>query len=170
MKENRKNEYGCLMAIVDDSFKNTLLHVNNSLVSDDILYIDPEDPSYGRDDEPHVTVKFGFDPDLTHDEIKSVIAGIKPFHIKIIGLSRFQTEKFDVIKYDIEESIQLKTMRKRCDMFPNEDSHPVYHPHMTVAYVKPNTFEETRENLNYLFPITKMKYSFANDKSEYIKL
>lgn len=53
-KEEKKqvNDYNCLMIYLDvDNWDKV-----QEVISEDELYIDPNDTSYGREDEPHVTL------------------------------------------------------------------------------------------------------------------
>ena len=55
LRENRKHEYGCVMLYFDFP-KMEEIH---KLISKDDLYIDEEDPSYGKEIYPHCTLLFG---------------------------------------------------------------------------------------------------------------
>jgi 2'-5' RNA ligase superfamily len=170
LTENRHNDYGCLMAMVDKKSANIISKFAHKIISSDILYIDPNDDSYGFDDEPHCTIKYGFIPDLTKKDVDYILKGVKPFNITLTALSQFNSELYDVIKFDVEKSDVLKRLRKKADEFKNEDEYPNYKPHMTLAYTKPKTFKLTRKNLNIVLPITRFKYSGMNNEKFYINL
>ena len=134
-----KNEYGCLMAQVCQTDKEKLSRFNKKLISDDILYIHPED-NYGREMDPHLTIKYGFFPDLKVDEVESILSGAKKFTITSKKISLFHSANYDVVKFDIDLTDEISKFRERADKFPNEDTFPNYHPHMTLAYIKPKSF------------------------------
>ena len=167
--KSHKNEFGCLMGMVDHSYATNILKVAKLLIPPNILYTDPGDSSYGYDDEPHVTALYGFSPDLTKQELGSILKGIKPFNIQLSALNKFQAEKYDVIKFEIKSPI-LVNLNKAASRFPNENKFPVYNPHMTLAYVNSNSFISMNENINIQVPITKFKYSYQNGSSLYITL
>ena len=159
--------YGCLMALVEGSAAQKILNVNKRIVNDNILYT--EGTEYGREKEPHTTIKYGFQPDLNELEIRQLLKGIKPFTIKLIGLSTFDGEKYDVVKFDVQSSV-LSDLHEKCNAFPNHDEHPIYHPHLTLAYVQKKSFSAKRENLQLSIPIETIYYSSPRGEKSYFKL
>ena len=164
LSENRHVEKGCLMAYVDPTYGLQVLKVGRRAIPSSILYTDPEDPTYGYDNEPHVTLKYGFEPDLDRNTIAEILKGTKPFNVVLTSLNQFQNEKYDVVKFEVQKCPILTELRRRCDGYPNTDSYPDYAPHMTLAYVKKGTFPHIRENLNIALPITRFKYSGPKGK------
>lgn len=168
--ENRHNDYGCLMAMVEPTYGPHVVRLGRTAIPPQILYTDPNDPSYGYDNEPHVTLKYGFAPDLTRKDLATILQGIKPFAVKLKGLTQFNNEMYDVVKFDVEKDDLLTELRKRCDVYKNEDKYPDYKPHMTLAYVQKGKFPFLKENLNISLPITRFKYSGQDGKKLYINL
>ena len=84
--ENRHNEYGCLMAIVEPTRGPHIIKFGKTVIPPQILYTVPNDNSYGYDDEPHITAKYGYSPDLTRANLATILQGIKPFIIKLLSL------------------------------------------------------------------------------------
>jgi len=166
---SHKNEFGCLMAFIAPSVSQNIIKYGKTMVPDDNLYIVPDD-DYGREVEPHVTLKYGFTKDLTDDQIAEIINGIGKFSVVAEGVSCFKNELFDVVKFDIKKTEPLLTMRDRCNKFPNQDSFPSFHPHTTIAYVKKDTFPHTIKNKNIEFNVDRMKYSGIDGKSRWYDL
>lgn len=112
-----------------------LLEWNELNIPDDVLFKD-DDGGKGREDEPHITVKYGLLTKTVPEELKAVVKSTAPFKIIFGKVSLFTTNpKFDVVKLDIE-SPELHTLNKRVsDAVPHEDTYPTYHPHATLAYV-----------------------------------
>jgi hypothetical protein len=162
--ENRHAEKGCLMAYVDPTYGPRITSTGQRLIPPQILYTDPNDPTYGYDNEPHVTLKYGFEPDISKMDVATILQGVKPFNVVLKSLNQFQNEKYDVVKFEVHKCPVLTELRRRCDGYPNSDSYPDYKPHMTLAYVKKGTFPHIRENLNIALPITRFKYSGPNGK------
>jgi hypothetical protein len=105
-------------------------------IPDDWLYTEEDDDSYGRELEPHVTVKYGLTTNQVPDELRKIAATTRPFPVFFEKVSLFGTNPdYDVVKLDID-SPWLSELNERVSKLPNEDKHPVYHPHCTVAYVK----------------------------------
>lgn len=90
----------------------------------------------GREDNPHITVKFGLhgaDPKPTQE----ALAGEKPVKVTFGKVSLFTTnDDFDVIKVDIVSDDLHRLNKKVSESQPVTDTHPGYKPHATIAYVK----------------------------------
>jgi hypothetical protein len=157
--ENRINKYGCLMAYVSPTYGPHVIRLGRTAIPPQILYTDPNDPTYGYDEEPHVTLKYGFEPDIGRTDVARILQGVKPFNVVLKSLNLFENEKFDVVKFEVQKCPILTELRRRCDGYSNEDSYPTYNPHMTLAYVKKGSFPHKRNNLNISLPITRFKYS-----------
>jgi hypothetical protein len=164
LTENRHVEKGCLMAHVSPTYGPHVIKLGRTAIPPQILYTDPNDPTFGYDTEPHVTLKYGFEPDLGKMNVAKILQGMKPFNIILKALNLFENDKFDVVKFEVQKCPILTELRRRCDGYPNSDSYPDYNPHMTLAYVKKGSFPHIKENLNIALPITRFKYSGPNGK------
>ena len=104
-------------------------------IPDEDLYIDPKDPSYGRQEDIHITVKYGIhtaDP----SEVREVIESSSPIKAKLGTISLFTADDYDVVKIDVDSS-GLSTLNKLVSKSTKvTDTHPTYNPHVTIAYVK----------------------------------
>ena len=93
----------------------------------------------GREKEPHATVKYGLRSDR-HNEVAKVLKGEKPISAKLGPVSMFAANKehpdSDVLKLDVY-SPDLHRLNKKVGSLPHTDTFPNYHPHVTLAYVKP---------------------------------
>ena len=56
-EENRKNKYGCVMVYFDYDQKDW--DKLQDIIEEEDLYDPKEDPSFGREHEPHATILFG---------------------------------------------------------------------------------------------------------------
>lgn len=156
-----KRDYGCLMAYIEPSPASKIVEIGKKIIPNAIIYDVPGE-GYGRETSPHVTIKYGFSKDLTDDEIKKIIGKTKSFSVVATGLSTFDGKEFQVVKFDIRKDAVLLAMRKLCDTFPNEDSYPSFHPHLTIAYTKPKSFPHKKSGLSLSFRVNKMVYSPIN--------
>jgi hypothetical protein len=168
---NVKKQYGCLMALLDEDYRKHFVNFSKKTIPHSIIYNDPNDPTgYGYENDPHVTIKYGFTPDLDKIKLATALKGIKPFIISLIAINRFTNPKFDVLKFDAESPV-LRELRKRVDCYSNEDSHPVYHPHMTLAYVQPNSLPSfKKEKVSIQVPVRRLHYSGADGRNIFINL
>lgn len=100
------------------------------------IYTDPEDPTFGRESDPHITALYG----ITSESPSKTAKALKengPIRATLGKLSLFKNEKYDVLKAEVQSpdlhSVNGK-LRKSVDF---ESDYPDHHPHMTVAYLKP---------------------------------
>ncbi len=151
------------MATVQKETAESLCQFGKTLIPKDILYSPKDDNSYGYETEPHVTVKFGYTPDLTRQQIGEILQFVKsPFYVTLTEISMFKNELFDVIKFTVV-SPELMRLRTKADQYPNEDSYPEYHPHMTIAYVRPNEFKrDLSQKFSIVVPISHFTYNGQN--------
>ena len=168
LENDAPRSYGCLMGYPPAQMQEYFSKFAKNAIKPDSLYIDPNDPSYGYEEDPHVTIKYGFTPDLTNANIAEILKGAKPFTVILKSLSLFENEKFDVVKFDVEPTEELLELRRRCDVYHSKDTYPEYHPHVTVAYVKKGAFTQVRDEINIQFPISRIKYSGANGKKVFM--
>lgn len=93
----------------------------------------------GREDKPHITVKFGL-----HDDdpaaVRALLAGEGPIRARLGKTSFFpngESGAGDVLKVDIDSPDLHRLNKKIAAARPTTDTHPTYVPHATIAYLKP---------------------------------
>lgn len=155
-------EYGCIMlkGSVPDWKKKI------SIVKPEDLYAEGDD--YGYEKEPHVTIIYGLhDEDIDRGELYDHLKNIWPVQVTISQISIFEnSDDYDVVKFDVPLTEDLKAYRNFFEKFyPNTQSFPDYHPHMTIAYVKKGEgkkYVQKVEPFKVLF--NKSMYSYKEDK------
>ena len=135
---------GCLMAMIREPHAEKIRQWGSKTISESSLFIEGDD--FGREKESHITIRYGFTRDLTPNEIKEVIREVKPFPIELEGTDIFRNERYDVIFLKSESPI-LRNMNEITKKFPNTTSHPIYNPHLTLAYVQPGVGERFRNKV-----------------------
>lgn len=140
MKILNLNEYstqkvGCLMLN---------FHVSNwsnftSIIKVEDIYLDESDEieDYGLEKTPHSTILYGLhEYDGIIVDIKNSIPKLEYFDDVFRGnISIFESEKYDIVKFEIESN-KLKDLNlKLKETFKNIDNFD-YKPHMTIAFVK----------------------------------
>jgi len=104
-------------------------------------YIDPEDDSYGLENDIHTTVFYGItsaDPRKS----KKLIEQFPTFQVTLGKLAKFTSDKYDVLKIDVEGKELHKlhyAIEKHID---NKNDYPDYKPHCTIGYVEPGTADQ----------------------------
>jgi 2'-5' RNA ligase len=93
---------------------------------------------HGREDQPHVTVRYGLEG-VSAADVASVVGDYGTVRLKLGAVSCFEgAEKgkdFDVVKVEVE-SEDLQRLNRMLGRLPHTDTHHVYRPHATIAYVK----------------------------------
>ena len=100
------------------------------------VFEDPKDPSFGFEDNPHITVKYGLHTDDPED-VREVVRGFGPIKYTLGNMSYFVDNKnFDVLKIAVESPELHRLNSKLKTQLNNKETHPQYNPHVTVAYLK----------------------------------
>jgi 2'-5' RNA ligase len=166
MSDNINYEYGCVMAIVNEDASRKIIEIGKKLIPDDVLYFE-DGQEYGRETEPHVTIKFGLTDNYSKNTMGKLFSKIEPFKITLVVIDIFSNPKFDVVKFNVESDV-LKKMNSLFSKLPNEDEYPTYNPHMTLAYVRSGEGKKFKKQINPIqLLVTKIKYSNPIDKYYY---
>jgi 8-oxo-dGTP pyrophosphatase MutT (NUDIX family)/2'-5' RNA ligase len=90
----------------------------------------------GREDTPHVTVRYG----LITDDPQAVIDVAKshgPITVKLGKTSLFTNPEADVLKLEVASDGLYRLNEALKASIPHTDKYPLYVPHVTLAYLKP---------------------------------
>ncbi len=157
--------YGCIM--MDADIKNWKEYHTAGIEEDDV-FIKPYDDSYGLEENPHVTILYGIheeevDPQRMGEMLEYYM---KPVTLTVSEIGVFEGKEYDVVKYNLPLTGQLQKYRDIFMQIPNTQSFPDYHPHMTIAYVKPGEGKKYAMKLKEPFQVnfTKGVYSWHPDK------
>jgi hypothetical protein len=104
-------------------------------IPDNEVYTDPDDPSYGREENPHVTVKYGLHT-ANSKSVADVTSKAKPLTATLGPISIFEADDYDVVKIDVTGEDLAKLNKELSDRLVHTDTHKGYKPHITIAYVK----------------------------------
>lgn len=140
-----KFDYGCIMIElnVDPEWWKEI----QDDISEDDLKEPTEDRTYGKVDDPHVTVLFGLHDDVDDSEIESRIKNMSLPNVTLKEINFFDnSDEFDVVKFDVE-SEDLHKMNEMFSELPHTNEYP-YKPHATIAYVKKGTGEKYKRTLS----------------------
>jgi 2'-5' RNA ligase len=161
-------KYGCIMMDAKvDKWEDD--HIGGIDPKD--VYIKPYDDSYGLEDKPHVTILYGIhEEEIDPEVLLGVIQDdMEPVTVMIEEIGMFETPDYDVVKYDVPVTDQLKKYRNKFETsFSNTQDYPEYKPHVTLAYVKPGKGKKYAKKLEEPFEITfdKGVYSFHDEEGE----
>lgn len=136
-------DYGCAMVYFDFP-KMPQIH---ETIDESDIYTDESDRSYGLEDEPHTTLLYGLHSNEIPDENVMSICKSKNFGpLTLSNASLFENEKYDVLKFDVSNPV-LNEMNAELSKLPHTTNFPDYHPHATIAYLKPGAGKKYVEKL-----------------------
>ena len=146
LNENKQTyPYSCAMLYFGGDDMKAL---HNQINLED-LYV--EGDGFGIETEPHCTLLYGLHDDVvTPEQVQEVLNNRTYNTCKAHNLSLFENPKYDVLKYDVEGD-NLHETNEDLKQFPFTSDYPDYHPHMTVAYLKPGKGKEYVNKLGNMF-------------------
>ena len=98
------------------------------------IYEEEGDRTFGLEDEPHVTLLYGLDKEVTSKQVKDILNGFTFGKCKFHNASLFENE-YDVLKFDVDGDSLHKANKALCEL-PYKNDYPDYHPHATIGYLK----------------------------------
>jgi 2'-5' RNA ligase len=166
-KNSDKKEYGCVMLFTE--IKDWDKHL--SLIEKEDIY-DDENHEHGLEHESHVTLLYGIHLDETKPEnIKKFIQTFKPIEVTIDTISIFEKDDYEVVKYDVPPIDEIKKYHDAIlANFPNTQTFPEYHPHMTISYVLTGTGKKYKKKVKPFKVIFDTAVYSYKDKKIKIKL
>jgi 2'-5' RNA ligase len=103
----------------------------------------------GREDKPHATARFGIEGDDA-DAVARVLNNVGPVLMELGSISCFLGSEagkpYDVVKIEVYGD-DIHRLHALLGSLPHTDTHPDFHPHCTIAYVKAGLGEETAARL-----------------------
>lgn len=131
-------DYGCVMLYCD--FPESVIKLQDVINPEDLFKAE-DNGGYGIETEAHCTLLYGLHEEVTVDEVNDVLLDTIFSDLKATGPTLFENEKFDVLKYDVTYPTRggafLHKANEALKQFPHTSTFPDYHPHMTIAYLKP---------------------------------
>jgi 2'-5' RNA ligase len=138
---------------------------------------DPPDGEmkYGLEKEPHITLLFGLDPSVPLNDVTSVIDKHTFVRGKLVNASLFKNEVYEVLKFDVDDESLKRFSKVNRDLtkFPYKTDFPDYHPHCTIAYLKPGTgykYVVLLQGDQIPFTASKAVYSEVNGAKSVIRV
>ena len=131
IKESSEYKYGCVM--IETPFPNW--NDITSMISPEDLYDREEGDAI--QENPHLTIFYGLHSNVKTEVVEDIFREFKG-NIKIEGngISIFENELFDVVKFNINSQGSLQSLFNEFMKLPNSCTYPNYEPHITLGYVK----------------------------------
>lgn len=138
LEESGKHTYGCAMLHFDAA---PLLKIQDAINPEDVYKNDSgEGRKFGLEDNFHVTLLYGLHEEVSLEDVKAAIEGVKFGPIVLHNLSKFDNPEYDVLKFDVRYPNKggafLSKANTALKKLPYSSDYPTYHPHATVGYLK----------------------------------
>lgn len=166
-------DYSCVLIELPKELSDYVKEWGNKNIPEENIFKDPKDPSFGRENHIHVTAKYGIH-DAQPDKVKEILKDFGEIGIKLGKISRFKTnDDFDVLKIGIISNKLHKLHKKLKEDTKNKEDYNVYKPHVTVAYVLPNSSNNLLNDDEFdgeEFTTDKVKFQSKNGSNHTIHL
>jgi 2'-5' RNA ligase superfamily/D-alanyl-D-alanine carboxypeptidase len=136
--EKTEHKFSSTQVDLPPSVAREVRALGQKLIPDSALYTDPDDPSYGREESPHVTVKYGLH-DETPEKVRALLRREPPVTVTLGKTSIFPAkdgDPYDVVKVDVGSAALRRLNARIGRALKVTDTHPDYKPHLTLAYVR----------------------------------
>lgn len=172
-EEKQTYDYGCAMLYFNFPEMNKI----HDAINPDDVYTQEGDRSFGFETEPHCTLLYGLHEGVTLEQVTKALKEIQFGLLIAYNASLFKNEKYDVLKFDMRYPVRggnfLSKANQSLKQFPFTSNFPDYHPHMTIAYLKPGTGERYAKMLKefeYDLIPQYVVYSKPNGDKDKIKI
>ena len=156
------------------------LHTESPVLADVPLPKDVVDAAYFSDNptrpwvngilqpnEHHVTVRYGFLPNVEKGDIKRIaeVLGTPP-NLRVLGWEIFESpyedEPYECVVAKVHSS-NLEKLHNTFGMLPNISTYPNYNPHVTVGYFNKGFWNEGIAELALRPFVGVLGWDFGND-------
>jgi 2'-5' RNA ligase len=134
--QNVKYDFSSVHIEVPEPLASDIIDWGKSKITDNEIFVSQTDPSFGREDEMHVTLLYGIHSE-TPDQVKELLEGSPKIRVELAEVDVFTNpEKFDVVVIKVLSDDMHKLNKKLTDSVEFTNKYKDYRPHATVAYVK----------------------------------
>lgn len=171
--ERTEHKFSSTQVDLPESEAKQVQALGQKLIPDSAIYTDPKDDSYGREEHPHVTVKYGLHTEDAAD-VRRVLADEPPVTVRMGKTSIFPAKgdaQYDVVKIDVDSPDLHRLNAKISKALKVTDTHPEYKPHVTLAYVKKGEGSKYAGNSDFQGKeITLNSISFSSSNGETVDI
>lgn len=119
-----------------DSYIEDIQAWSQKHISDDILYFDPEDSSYGRDTHSHITISLGLDEKDT-DKYTAITKDYVGSSLSTKNVVVWNTDKFDLICLTLLPSDVINTINTELTTLADKRiARRKFTPHISIAFIR----------------------------------
>lgn len=159
-------EYGCAMLYFDFPLMNKI----HDAIDPQDIYTEEGDRSFGLEDEPHTTLLFGLHEGVSQENVQDVLDNFTFGDCILYNASTFNNPQYDVLKFDVKGD-SLHEANEELKQYPHTSNFPDYHPHATIAYLKPGTGKRYTEMLKgQEFTLTPTHAVYSKPNGDQVEL
>lgn len=135
-------KYSSVQLNLPSDFKSTFNKVT-SMISDDDLFYSDINMINGREDTPHVTVRYGLHTTDPKD-VAEIIEGFGPISFTLGKIDMFSNDDkpFDVVIVEVVSPKLMELNKLVSDNLEFTCDYDTYTPHLTLAYVETGEAEK----------------------------
>jgi len=123
-------DFSCLQCNLPEPLASQIYHWGCDNITEDDLW-----PEEGRQEDIHVTVKYGIHT-IDFTEARNLLMNQGPISITLGNVSLFEQPDHDVVKLDVTSPDLQKLNKIITGGLETTDKVPLYIPHVTIAYVR----------------------------------
>ena len=133
---NIKYDFSSVHVNVPVEISEDIIEWGKTKIKDNDLYVSQKDPSFGREDEIHITILYGIHTEH-HKDIVKMLKGEGPIVVTLGKINVFTSQSnFDVVMIQIESQDLKRLNRLIVENVPHTNKYGAYKPHLTIGYVK----------------------------------
>lgn len=132
--------------MVDFDTPTLIEDLQKKIPEEELYYEDDDHTNYGFEKETHVTLVACLDNDVTVEDLKPYLKKLSEYKVVLTDISKFDNEKFDVLKCSAKSFKLDETNKEICDNFKTHSEYKVYKPHVTIAYMKKGMADKYLKN------------------------
>lgn len=135
MRRREAYSYGCLLVRLPKPLADKVRGFGMSLPNDRLYVCDGKgDIHGGRDNDPHVTLKYGITT-IDPDEVARAVESVEPFEVRLGRCGVFHNQDSVVLKLRVDSPGLVALHHRVCLKLDHVDTYRDYRPHITVAYM-----------------------------------
>lgn len=131
--KNTSREYAFLMIEYE---KPSFITDLQDKIKKEELYVEEDNDDYGLEKDTHVTLVPCLDNDVNLDKLKKHLMDVSEYDIILTDISKFECDKFDVLKCAVKSKNLKHTNKEIRDNFDTHSEYKTYEPHLTIAYMR----------------------------------
>ena len=134
--QNTKYDYSSVHIDVPAPLADEIVAWGRENITDEEIFVSQQDPTFGRENEIHVTILYGLHSESS-DQVKELLVAEKPIKVRLGVTQVFSNPlKFDVVVVRAISHDLRRLNRKLAANVEYTNRYGEYNPHVTVAYVK----------------------------------